>query len=1089
MVDVVSAARSFMTPVGHDAHAAPGGSRRATVQWLIVLCGGLVTIAVTVGMVLSDRRSVARSVDAMADNVQRAAIAAGNSRFHELDRMAHRRERLTYTSPVLWGLDAAQYLLDVPDYQGLLWVDSNGVVPMAAWRHVRRFREAERSWAVACERVTDGHVDPDTGMGGRVRATEFRRGADGIGFAGCAPLARPGSTTPVGWIVGIFELRGFLNGIMTRSGSAGYRVVIADSASHVELRNDVQSPLADARWTAMRPVHIAGRTWEMTVTPTAARIEAMTSHWPLVVFAAGLMTSILMALIARLSAVAQRATRGRARAEFALDDIVESAADAIESTTPDGRVTYVNAAWRALFCDRSRALPGGAAESQLAEGWRDAYAAYRADLLSGAGGEAFEGVFTDLDGARHVLAIRSSVRRVDGVPTAVRSVLRDVTQQRAVEDERARLSAVLDATPDFVGVAGGNGRAIYINRAGRRMLGIPPDADVTGIGLTAVYPPDARAHQIAVAIPTALRDGAWSGDTTVMAAGGQVIPVSQVVISHESPRGGERFVSTIMRDRSAQVQREDELRMLQRATVAIADAADTTEAYRVAVRELCALTGWPYGEAWVMGDYGLGYATVWHDESAGLQQFAEASAGKRFPIGTGLAGAVWAAKEAIWVREIGSDRHYARVSGATAAGLGAAIGVPVLAGDEIVGVLLFHLRVTSVEDDRRAKLVTVVAAQLGRQILQKRAEHELRDSEERNRRLSDASTDGIVISRDGLLLEANAAFRRLFLLGEHVAGFPGIDLFVPADRARAEASIAAHESGGYEATAMRLDGTTFEASIRAHEVPYPGGVARLAVVRDITEWKELDRLKNEFVSTVSHELRTPLTSLRGSLGLLEGGHGGALTSKGCELVQIARSNTDRLIRLINDMLDLDKMAAGRLELQRVPLNAAVIVRTVGAAADRDRRIRGRSGDDARRPRSDRPGADEPPLQRDQVLAPLLDGHDPRVGGSRRRREQSGGQWGARGRGVGGRRAGRWRRGPRADRDLEPGPWHPAGRRRAAVHAVPAARRLGWTAQRRHRSGPGDLQGDHRPARRHDRRLVRAGGRDDVLVRAAGGGRR
>jgi len=304
------------------------------------------------------------------------------------------------------------------------------------------------------------------------------------------------------------------------------------------------------------------------------------------------------------------------------------------------------------------------------------------------------------------------------------------------------------------------------------------------------------------------------------------------------------------------------------------------------------------------------------------------SAARRLPVGTGLAGSVWATQEASWVHDVSTDERSPRSPSAVDAGLTLSLGVPVMVGHEIVGVLAFFLRAASDEDLRRAKLVTVVGAQLAREILQKRAEHELRDSEERNRRLSDASTDGIAISRDGLLLEANAAFRRLFLLGEDVAGFRGVDLVVPEDRARMLASVAAHGSVGYEATALRLDGTTFEASIRAHDIPYRGGSARLAIVRDITEWKELDRLKNEFVSTVSHELRTPLTSLRGSLGLLEGGHGGALTAKGHELVEIARSNTDRLIRLINDMLDLDKMAAGRLDLQLVELDPAALMRTV-----------------------------------------------------------------------------------------------------------------------------------------------------------------
>ena len=77
----------------------------------------------------------------------------------------------------------------------------------------------------------------------------------------------------------------------------------------------------------------------------------------------------------------------------------------------------------------------------------------------------------------------------------------------------------------------------------------------------------------------------------------------------------------------------------------------------------------------------------------------------------------------------------------------------------------------------------------------------------------------------------------------------------------------------------------------------------------------LDTLKDEFISTVSHELRTPLTSIRGSLGLLSSGVMGTLDPKAANLLRIAVTNTDRLIRLINDILDLERMESGRAPLQ------------------------------------------------------------------------------------------------------------------------------------------------------------------------------
>ncbi len=101
--------------------------------------------------------------------------------------------------------------------------------------------------------------------------------------------------------------------------------------------------------------------------------------------------------------------------------------------------------------------------------------------------------------------------------------------------------------------------------------------------------------------------------------------------------------------------------------------------------------------------------------------------------------------------------------------------------------------------------------------------------------------------------------------------------------------------------------------------------AILELSSDITRRKEVQRMKDEFVSIVSHELRTPLTSIRGALGLLEGGVVGELPGEALELVKIARSNSDRLIRLVNDILDLEKMEAGKLELDPREISARAVI--------------------------------------------------------------------------------------------------------------------------------------------------------------------
>jgi signal transduction histidine kinase len=95
----------------------------------------------------------------------------------------------------------------------------------------------------------------------------------------------------------------------------------------------------------------------------------------------------------------------------------------------------------------------------------------------------------------------------------------------------------------------------------------------------------------------------------------------------------------------------------------------------------------------------------------------------------------------------------------------------------------------------------------------------------------------------------------------------------------------------------------------------PGhGTDILVVVRDVSESKLLDKMKNEFVSTISHELRTPLTAIRGTLGLLAAGVLGTLETEAQSLVEAALHNSERLGRLINDILELDRVSHRGFEL-------------------------------------------------------------------------------------------------------------------------------------------------------------------------------
>jgi len=129
-----------------------------------------------------------------------------------------------------------------------------------------------------------------------------------------------------------------------------------------------------------------------------------------------------------------------------------------------------------------------------------------------------------------------------------------------------------------------------------------------------------------------------------------------------------------------------------------------------------------------------------------------------------------------------------------------------------------------------------------------------------------------------------------------------------------------------EFQARRKDGSTFPAEVSLGRFDLASGAYVVASVRDMSERRRVEQMKSEFVSTVSHELRTPLTSIAGSLGLLAGGAAGDLPERAGRLVGIAHANSQRLVRLINDILDVEKIESGQMTFAMEAVDVADLAR-------------------------------------------------------------------------------------------------------------------------------------------------------------------
>lgn len=202
----------------------------------------------------------------------------------------------------------------------------------------------------------------------------------------------------------------------------------------------------------------------------------------------------------------------------------------------------------------------------------------------------------------------------------------------------------------------------------------------------------------------------------------------------------------------------------------------------------------------------------------------------------------------------------------------------------------------------------------------------------------DSAKDGmIVLNRSGSVESLNPAAARMFGygIGELLRRDIGVLFEVAPDRGRLESflrRLQAHRGAAMgamqEFVGRKRDGALFPLEVSVSAVPLADTSLFLAVCRDISERREIEQIKVEFVATVSHELRTPLTSIAGSLGLVAGGAAGAIPPKALRLVQIAQSNSTRLVRLINDILDIEKIEAGRMTFDIRPIELEPLLRRV-----------------------------------------------------------------------------------------------------------------------------------------------------------------
>jgi PAS domain S-box-containing protein len=401
-----------------------------------------------------------------------------------------------------------------------------------------------------------------------------------------------------------------------------------------------------------------------------------------------------------------------------------------------------------------------------------------------------------------------------------------------------------------------------------------------------------------------------------------------------------------------QRRRDEQRRALQfSVSRALADARTVREGGSRVLQCICLRLGWIFGGLWMRDaakDY-LFLLDLWHDPSADIRPFAEASQSIIFERGVGLPGRVWASKQSLWVPDVVSDAQFLRSTQAVASNLHGALAFPILSQGEVLGVIEFFSHRIEKPDEELLETMSAIGNQVGQFMVRVTTECALQETNTLQQAILEGANYMIISTDlDGTIRTFNSTAEALLQhRAEDIVGKATPQIFHDPDEVAQRAEELSIELGqpvaaGFEAfiakakqgcaderewTYVRKDGLRFPVMLSVTSlVDEKGkitgyvGIAyditdRKKAERELLEAKELaeaaNRAKSDFLATMSHEIRTPMNGIIGMSSLL-------LDSKvdptQREMAEAVRNSGEALMTIIDDILDFSKIEARRLDL-------------------------------------------------------------------------------------------------------------------------------------------------------------------------------
>jgi PAS domain S-box-containing protein len=538
----------------------------------------------------------------------------------------------------------------------------------------------------------------------------------------------------------------------------------------------------------------------------------------------------------------------------------------------------------------------------------------------------------------HVSALRDGAGILSGLVAVGVDQGASLRQDLALRESQERYRDLFENSSEMIATLSPAGKFLYANPAWNRCFAMNTAELLALSSFEELFGPSCR-DKVATLFRRAL-----DGETVDRAVlryytrDNRVLEL-ELSLSQRQKAGNPLAIRCLMRDVTQQKQREHRLALQLVVSQIVGENASSDVAAMRILEALCVSQGWDMAVKWTVNteEKRLEFGSAWAAPDRRAEAFIQDSMGVTLPEGVDLPGHAWKDGRPVWFADLASAPASSRRKAALRHEMVSGWAVPVREGNKVLAVLEFYCHFSLREDREALAAIETVAASLGQMLARTREHGRAEELTRQQEILLDSVTDGICgVDRRGKISFANpAAARLLGVDAASLAGKPVHPLLhgaAPANRSCGDECPLRRTSGqpktaAGEDTIFRADGTSFPAEYVLTPIADQGRFSGSVLsFRDISQRYALDRLKDEFISTVSHELRTPLTSIRGALGLLSSGMLGEVNDKSTNLLRIALTNSDRLVRLINDILDLERIQSGKEPLAFRAIQLAEIVR-------------------------------------------------------------------------------------------------------------------------------------------------------------------